>query len=184
MIAKYAEDLRGVKRQQWQLIGTWTCKWVFFFLIFSRLLQGLVVIISFSAENTSEEAGNTLKLSFKGAEIRYTYFKILKMKTIEEAQPQFYWLYLHHFIQLYCTSLFPLHYLYVKALCKLKLYWRASILTFLKDFDTFVGHQFCYLHRLRAHFSVIHGAFTVIKMTHAKSSEVIERNVAQQKREY
>lgn len=62
----------------------------FFFLIFSRLLQGLVVIISFSTENTSEEAGNNLKLSFKGAEIRYTYFKILEMKTIEEAQPQFY----------------------------------------------------------------------------------------------
>lgn len=74
-------------------------------------------MIHFYVENTSEEAGNTFKLSFKGAKMNYTHFKILEMKTTEEAEPLLHGVYLDHFMQLFCSSLFSLHYLYTLRYC-------------------------------------------------------------------
>lgn len=96
-------------------------------------------------------------------------------------------MYLHHFIQLFCSCLFPLHFFHMLKHCANKregIYWRASILTLLKGPGNFLDHHFCYLHRLRACFLSIHGAFSVIKMTHPKSLEAIQGNVIQQKREH
>lgn len=56
------------------------------------------------------------------------------------------------------------------------------ILLFWKGFGAFLGHDFCQLHTFWAHFSVVSCAFSVMKVTHADSPEITERNITQQQK--